>query len=124
MASNSSYDFSGQLRMLGEFRRVPTYNQIAFNRRQNYIPSHSRSRMTRKQSVNPYSSSDRFSKTIVLVSSEEDAVPRGPRRQELNELGAVVHLVDFYKSWSEGKVRETIETVLRGFIDTDRPEPR
>ena len=82
--------------------------------------------MTRKQSVNPYSSSDRFSKTIALVSSEKDVVLRGPiaRRQKLNDLGAVVHLVDFYKSWSEGKVRETIETVLRGFIETDRPEPR
>ena len=53
-------------------------------------------------------------------------VPRGPiaRRQKLNELGTVVHLVDFYQSWSEGKVRETTETVLRGFIETDRPEPR
>ena len=41
MASNSSCDFSRQLRMLGEFRRVPTYNQIAFNQQQNYISSHS-----------------------------------------------------------------------------------
>ena len=74
--------------------------------------------------MNPYSSTDRFSKTVVLVNSEEDVVPRGPRRQELNELGAVVHLVDFHKSWSEREVRQTIEAALRGFIDTDRPEPR
>ena len=122
MNLDSGCSTNGQLRMLGEFRRVP--NQFAFNRQQNYFPSHSRSQTTRRQSVNPYSSTDRFSKTVVLVNSEEDVVPRGPRRQELNELSAVVHLVDFHKSWSEREVRQTIEAALRGFIDTDRPEPR
>ena len=49
----------------------------------------------------------------MIVSSDEDTVPRGPRRQELNELGAIVHLVDFHKEWTEEEVRKAIESAFQ-----------
>ena len=60
----------------------------------------------------------------MIVSSDEDTVPRGPRRQELNELGAIVHLVDFHKEWTEEEVREAIESAFAGLIDPSKPSPR
>jgi hypothetical protein len=50
-------------------------------------------------------------------------VPRGKRRQDLHEAGAIIDLVDFYTNWSEEKVREVIEEALGGIVDTPTPPP-
>ena len=64
-----------------------------------------------------------FTKTVVLVDSTDINVPRGVRRQQLHEMGAVVDLVDFFTGWRECKVRETIESALGGMIDDEKPTP-
>ena len=51
-------------------------------------------------------------------------MPRGKRRQTLQKAGAIIDLVDFYTDWSEEKVREVIESALRGILDSSQPQPR
>ena len=43
----------------------------------------------------------KFSENIVLVSSDEDVVPKGRQRSNLHEAGAFIHSVNFSTNWAE-----------------------
>lgn len=60
----------------------------------------------------------------MFVSSTEESVPRGLRRQQLHELGAVVHSFAFWANWSEGEVRAALEEALGGVNDPAKLAPR
>ena len=70
------------------------------------------------------STGKKFTKSVILVNYGEKEVPRGKRRQTLQKAGAIIDLVDFYTDWSEEKVREVIESALRGILDSSQPQPR
>ena len=101
----------GQLSMAGS---RPMYNPG-----RSYMPI--RRRNTVRQST---TGGKKFTKSVVLVSSGENEVPRGKRRQSLQKAGAIIDLVDFYTDWNEQKVCDVIESSLRGLLDTSQPQPR
>lgn len=104
--------------------------QIQYSRRTTYVPPRlaarsSSSRQRRSQCFGESHSRGRwFTKTVVLVDSNDTNVPRGVRRQQLHEMGAVIDLMDFFTGWREGKVRDTIEGAYGGMIDDEKPAPR
>ena len=97
----------------------PPMNSVqVYNPHRSYVPIHSRRR------GHIASTGRKFTKTVVLVSSDENEVPRGNRRQELHSSGAVVDMLDFYTDWSEARVREIIQDALGGILDATQPQPR
>lgn len=100
---------------------------VQFNRRATYLPSGISARSSSRRQIRSQSSHSQgrwFTKTVVLVDSTDTKVPRGIRRQQLHEMGAVIDLVDFFTGWREGKVREAIERAFGGMIDDSKPDPR
>ena len=66
----------------------------------------------------------KFTRSIVVVDSVRENVPRGAHRQRLHEKGLVVSFVDLWTHWSEEEVYQAIETALQGVIDVSKPYPR
>ena len=93
-----------------------------YNPHRSYLPIYAR-RSTPRSGYST-TSGRKFTKSVVLVSSDEKEVPRGNRRQQLQTAGAIVDLIDFYTDWSESKVRQTIEEALGELIDSSQPQPR
>ena len=107
-------------------RRASPYP--SFNQRQTYYGyrtqrSSTRSRPSRLPTSNSTSkaSGRKFNRTVVLVDSVCDTVPRGRSRTTLHEKGLVVSFVDLYTNWSEEEVHGTIESALNGMIDPSKP---
>ena len=83
----------------GNHRPLPYHvPQSQYNRRTTYMPA----RISRRHSSRPSRTTQSaapsgrwFTKTVLLVDSTDNKIPRGARRQELHKMGAVVHLVDF-----------------------------
>ena len=65
----------------------------------------------------------KFTRSIIVVDSESENVPRGAHRQRLHEKGLVVSFVDLWTNWSED-VFQAIESALQGVIDVSKPYPR
>ena len=61
-------------------------------------------------------------RSIIVVDSLHENVPRGVQRQRLHEKGLVVSFVDLWTNWSE--VFQVIESALQGVIDLSKPYPR
>ncbi len=100
ISSAQQFGGVGQLRMLGD-RRLPAPHRSRFtaytrpyNPRQTYTRPHRNATQSAQRSSRLANHSPtlgrKYSKTIVLVSSGEQDVPRGNRRKELHDLGAVV----------------------------------
>ena len=56
-----------------------------------------------------------FSRTIIAVDELDKKLPRGERRTTLHNAGC---FVDFYPSWREQEVRETIQLAFNGAVDS------
>lgn len=104
------------------YQRFTPYQVPQYHRRTSYIPSRRARSTSQRTSAGPRGRW--FTKAIVLVDDSDIYVPRGYRRQQLHEMGAVVDLVDFSTTWSEKDVRQAIEAAFGGMIDEDRPPPR
>ena len=101
--------------------------QPQYNRRTTYMPariSHRHSSRPSRATQSATPSGQWFTKTVLLVDSTDDKIPRGARRQQLHKMGAVIHLVDFFTGWDEWKVRDVIEKSPAGMIDDSKPTPR
>ena len=61
-------------------------------------------------------------RSIIVVDSLRENVPRGVQRQRLHKKGLVVSFVDLWTNWSE--VFLVIESALQGVIDLSKPYPR
>ena len=131
--STSSYSTihgRGQLQLL----QNPTRSHPYYNPRQTYVAaSTSGNRSRRRPStcsrahqapLGRVPLGRKFSKNIVLVSSDEEVVPKGRRRQNLHEAGALIHSVNFFTNWTEAEVRVSIERALGGVLDDLKPQPR
>lgn len=126
--STSSYSTThgrAQLQLL----RNPTRSHPYYNPRQTYVAAsgnRSRRRPSTYDSRRAHQAplGRKFSKNIVLVSSDEDVVPKARRRQHLHEAGAIIHSVNFFPNWAESELRAVIERALGGIIDDCKPQPR
>ena len=129
--STSSYSTihgRGQLQLL----QNPTRSHPYYNPRQTYSASTSGNRWRRPSTCSRAHQAPlgrvplgrKFSKNIVLVSSAEEVVPKGRRRQNLHEAGALIHSVNFFTNWTEAEVRVSIERALGGVLDDSKPQPR
>ena len=95
-----------------------------YNPRHGYGPLRpSRSRTSRHSPLQGSNQGRKFTKTVVLVATDDIVVPRGKRREELHKLGVIVNLVDFC-NWDEQRMEAAIEEALRGVIDVQKPTPR
>ena len=89
------------------------YKLHVYNRRASYLPPRIAARRRQSNSrAKPDQFGRWFTKTIVLVDSTDGNIPCDPCRQELYEMGAVVHPVDLFTGWNEGQIREAIEDCL------------
>ena len=65
----------------------------------------------RQQNRKPVSGQS-FVKDIVMVDSDDEIVPRGPRRRCLYDCGLIINFVEFNTLWKEDVVMQTVESCL------------
>ena len=102
-------------------RHPSPYPFPRFNQRQTYRNRVSRPAASRLPTI---SSGRKFNRTVVLVDSTYENVPRGKYRQVLHEKGLVVSFIDMWTNWNEDEVHGAIEMALNGAIDPSKPYPR
>ena len=105
--------------------RFPSHQRAAYNPRRTYtrpmLPRSTPSSTARRQ---PRSIGKTFTRDVVLLSNEEEIVPRGSTRSDLYDEGRIVSMVDFNTSWDEERVRAKVEECFSNFLDMNKPPPR
>ena len=74
------------------------------------VAAHHRHHRSLSASHQPETRGKMFTRNVFLITDpEQTTVPRGVDRQTLHEEGLVVNFLEFYTSWDEVKMRETIK---------------
>ena len=107
-------------------QRFPTVRSAPYIPRHAYrAPAGARSSIPRRRASTVVAIAKTFTKDVVLLTRHDgDRVPRGARRAALHDSGRIANMVDFKSCWSEQTVREHIEHLFKGVIDTTKPYPR
>ena len=113
LTSTAVNESNGNTAATSSGQQYMPYQLPVYNRRASYLPPRIAARRRQSNSrAKPDQFGRWFTKTIVLVDSTDSNIPCGPCRQELHEMGAVVHPVDLFTGWNEGQIREAIEDCL------------
>ncbi len=115
---------SGPIRLPARSRLnlTPRYNPRQTYR--NVIPVRSRRGISASNTTRRRTPEGRpFTKNVILVSSDELSVPRGRRRHELHQLGAIVNLADFRTNWDESEMRLRIRNMFAAILTDENPHP-